>query len=376
MKNNIPSILVVDDRKLNIEVIYDILEGTEYKLLSATNGKDAIDIINKEELDLVLLDLIMPDMDGFEVCRIIKSDQKNEDLPIIFITARTDIDSISKAFAVGGIDYITKPFNHEELLIRVDNHLELQRKNDIIKQKNRSLKELNKTKDKFFSIIAHDLRNPFNNIFQMVTMMNSQYSEMSEEDLARSVELLYQSAKQGNELLENLLEWSRSQRNKMPFNPKNENLHPIVTSTINVLLSTASAKNIDLVNLVKPNDMAKVDKNMFATIIRNLISNAIKFTPHGGKVTIATLVKPDWVKITVQDTGIGISKEKINTLFDLGVNNSTRGTDNEKGTGLGLNLCKEFIDKHKGHVMVTSEENQGTKFIFTLPAINNPIELG
>ena len=201
---NRQKVLIVDDVTKNIQLVANFLKQAGYDINFAISGKTAIKHIKKARFDLILLDIMMPEMDGFEVCKKLKSEDETKDIPVIFLTAKTDIDSITQAFKAGGVDYITKPFNKAELLARVKTHLELQ-------HQKRNLKELNATKDKFFSIIAHDLKSPLNHLLGLSEILQKELESAGSDEIIKIANLINKSAKSGRLLLENLLEWSRSQ---------------------------------------------------------------------------------------------------------------------------------------------------------------------
>ncbi|MDG5800763.1 ATP-binding protein [Marinilabiliaceae bacterium ANBcel2] len=240
-----------------------------------------------------------------------------------------------------------------------------------IYEMNKSLKELNATKDKFFSIIAHDLKGSFNSMLGFSTILNENFDRYNVEKQKQFIEIIYTNIQNTYKLLENLLLWSRSQKGSLDFKPEKTNLFLVTNDTSELLNQSAENKSIELINKINENIFVDADKEMLSTILRNLISNAIKFTPRYGKILInSNLIKSDnnqhFVIISVTDTGKGISKEIQDKLFDIGTNISIPGTENEKGTGLGLILCKEFVEKHGGRIWVESELNNGTVFNFTL----------
>jgi signal transduction histidine kinase len=328
----------------------------------ASNGRQALQMVSNVKPDLILLDIMMPEMDGFEACLHFKKDPKTKDIPIIFLTAKTDTNEIVKGFKQGAVDYITKPFRGAELLARVKTHLEL-------KFSREALKELNATKDKFFSIIAHDLKDPLQFLLLSADLLYNQYDLFNETKRKDYIHRFHNSSQQLSALLENLLVWARLQSGSIETKPGKIDIGALVTESIDLLKGNAQKKDIALSSQIGPGIAAFADKNMIRTVLRNLISNAVKFTPPGGtvKVTASTSPKGDWLEISVSDTGVGINRQDITGLFRIDVKKSTRGTDNEKGTGLGLILCKEFVEKNNGSIKVTSTPGKGSCFTFTLP---------
>jgi PAS domain S-box-containing protein len=231
------------------------------------------------------------------------------------------------------------------------------------------LKDLNKTKDKFFSIIAHDMRSPFVGLMGYSEILSSEYSTLSEEEKISFIKSIDELSHNAYSLLENLLEWSRIQTGRINYNPIDLKLHEELIPTVSLLTQTAKNKNILLDCFVDDDISVKADRNMLQTIIRNLVANAIKFTRSGGKVTISSRTVNDFIELSINDTGIGIRKEDLKNLFMVDKSISTKGTANEEGSGLGLILCKEMVQMHGGNIWVESELGKGTTFLFTLKKV-------
>ena len=232
----------------------------------------------------------------------------------------------------------------------------------------RKLEEANHTKDKFFSIIAHDLKSPFNSILGFSTLLLENHKEYDEDSREEMIKLINKGSQSAFNLLENLFTWALSQSGKMQFSPKKLDLKLIVDDVINILEGSAKRKEISIVNNVRSNEYVHVDENMIRTVLRNLISNSIKFTHKKGNITVSSSNEnTDLVNVIISDTGVGMDENQINDLFRIDKNKSSEGTEKEKGTGLGLILCKEFIEKHKGSIYVESSIGEGSSFTFTIP---------
>ncbi len=361
------TILIVDDNPKNLQLAASVL-NPYYRLLLADNGEKGIKTAELKIPDLILLDIMMPGMNGFEVCKLLKQNEKTKDIPIIFLTAKTEEDDISNAFDAGGVDYIIKPFKIKEILSRVKTHIDLRRAQLALLNQNQELKELIAERDKFFSIIAHDLRGPFQGFLGLTEMFVEDFDSFDETEFKELSNSMNTVARNLFRLLENLLTWSRSKRGLVDFKPEEINIRYIVENNILLLNERADTKNIDLVVDIDDEINLTADENMLETIIRNLISNAIKFTNKGGKVTIgAKMVSEKMIEISVKDTGIGMPPIVLNSLFKIDSVVKNEGTDGEASTGLGLLLCKEFIEKHNGRIEVESEEKVGSTFRILLP---------
>ena len=240
-----------------------------------------------------------------------------------------------------------------------------------LKESEAKLKESNQTKDKFFSIIAHDLKSPFNAILGFSKILLEKHKEFDEKKREKLIKVVNNSANSAFKLLENLLTWSRSQSGGIEYSPEQLFVKILLFETMFNLQGQADKKNITVLDGVLEDELIFVDKNMISTVLRNLISNAIKFTSKGGSIILSSKKHTEngFIEISVEDTGVGISKDRIDNLFRIEKNSSTLGTENEQGTGLGLILCKEFVEKHNGKIWVESEEGKGSKFIFSIPSI-------
>jgi signal transduction histidine kinase len=227
---------------------------------------------------------------------------------------------------------------------------------------NNELKKINATKDKFLSIISHDLKSPIRSLNSLTEMIFKKFDNMKEEKKKEILQIVSKESKKLYELLENLLNWSRSQRGTIEFKPQEILVNDIINDNISLLEGVAKEKNIDLKSNLDKNIILNIDKNMISTVFRNLISNALKFTNENGKVHINYNEQKNYIILSVDDDGVGMSEESIKKLFKIESSFSTKGTKNESGTGLGLILCKDFITSHKGEIFVESKINEGTSF--------------
>jgi two-component system, sensor histidine kinase and response regulator len=371
--NENPKILIVDDNLINIRVAAKILHDQNFNISFSLTGTDAIQKANKIDFDLILLDIMMPEMDGFEVIKNLKSSIETKHIPVIFLTAKSDPDNLVKAFELGGADYVTKPFNGKELLSRVETHIRLQKARQELEFANQKLRESNDTKDKMFSIISHDLLGPLGNIKESFELIASGEVKMDYDNLIDFIKTGWAAIGNAYSLLENLLYWARNQQGRMIYHPKPIQISSIIEETIGLLLGVANNKAIHIKTNIMAPGYAFADKNAIKTVLRNLISNAIKFTKPEGFITINVNDENDTMyRISVSDNGIGMSSEKASKLFSPGKKDHPEwGTAGEKGVGLGLVICKEFIEKHKGTIWVTSQLEKGSTFNFTLPKYKN-----
>ncbi len=357
------SILIVDDGPTNLHVLGKILQLEKRKIFLASNGMEGLELAQAELPDLILLDIMMPEMDGFEVCRRLKQNPITKDIPIIFISAIHELSEKVKGFRIGGVDYITKPIQREEVIARVDVHLALKRSQE-------ELINANAAKDKLLAIIGHDLRGPLGSLMQALDMLIKFDDQLDKQKRLDMIEELHKGAKRTFNLLENTLFWARSQRGEIICHSANLNVKTIVDDNIRLLSDLAQEKAIWLYSDVQEALTVYADKNILTIVLRNLISNALKFTPDSGEVKVTAIAKNKFVEIAVVDNGVGISPENQENLFNLENHFTTFGTRNEKGSGLGLLLCKEFVEKNGGEIRMESVKKGGSAFKFTVPLMH------
>lgn len=254
-------------------------------------------------------------------------------------------------------------FVSEQIAIAIDR----KRKIENLKKLTEEYRQLNATKDKFFSIIAHDLKNPFNTLLGFSDMLSEDYYEMSDEERLEYVSFIKRTSEGTLSLLQNLLQWSRSQTGRISYNPENINIPTLIQNVIDLIGQNAELKNITVKNGLTQPMLAFTDKDMINTVVRNLFTNAIKFTPKGGEISITAYQSNSHMEVRIKDTGVGMDERTMDSLFQIDKSCSSPGTEGEKGTGLGLILCKEFIERNGGKIWVESEIGKGSTFIFTLP---------
>lgn len=385
MNKNI--ILAVDDQPNNLKVIAGVL-GDEYQLSIANNGHNALKILDKLVPDLILLDIMMPGMDGFEVCHEIKLRPQLKDIPIIFLTAKTEISDIVKAFEAGAVDYIFKPFNPLEVKARVNSQLQLFHTSRQLKELNYKLavsqqeleltnvklETLNKQKDKFFSVIAHDLKTPFNNVIALTGLISESLASKEQESLLEYVTMLRNTTDKAMDLLMNLLEWAKSQTGNLKFTPGLIQPISIIQDVLAIYQESIRAKSLIVKFDCNPDYEFFGDQPMIATVLRNLLGNAIKFSLAGGVIYLKVNRLADGsTQFSVKDFGIGISSDLLPLLFVLGANTGRPGTRGEPSSGLGLMLCKDFVERHGGSITVESAEGKGSEFSFTIPDLSESV---
>jgi two-component system, sensor histidine kinase and response regulator len=363
-----PLILIVDDIPRNLQVLGNILKNEGYETAVATSGKQALATIDKAKPDLILLDIMMPEMDGYEVCRQIKSHTDYKDIAIIFLTGKSDSDEIVKGFSLGASDYITKPFQKSELMARVKTQLEIKAYRDTIEEQNEQLNRHNANKDRLFSIISHDLRSPFQGLLGLTQILHEELDTMERDEISEYIGMIHQSSSKFYNLLENLLQWTILERGQIDFNPEPIRILNVITEIIELYSAVSRHKDIRFEIEADAGIHLYSDLNALQTILRNLVSNAIKFSNPGGTVLIKATANGQFTELGVIDAGVGMEPESAAKIFNIEHMKSRPGTQNEKGSGLGLLITKSLIERGGGAIRVESTPGKGSAFYFTQPA--------
>ncbi|MDH5764448.1 MAG: hybrid sensor histidine kinase/response regulator [Gammaproteobacteria bacterium] len=363
---NQTTILIVDDHPANLDLLECFLEGFDYRLLRAESGKDALALASENDLDLVLLDIMMPEMDGYQVCEKFKEMPQHARVPVIFLTALEDIESKVKAFSRGAVDYLTKPINVKELQARVTTHLRLA-------QQEQDLKDYDKAKNQFISMLAEDLLTPIQSLKSVLQRLNETSADLDKEALCDYISLAYSAADCINDISHNLKFWSALQNNELTNNQQNVNVKEVFDSIISDIQLETKHKAISIVNDINADEIAYVDEEFLRIIVQNVLSNAVSYSNKGGVVVVVAEDSniDGSVTITIEDNGIGISEENIQNIFQLGQQFRREGTAGEVGTGMGLILCHDLLEKCGGRMWLESELGKGTKVFINLPQQSN-----
>ena len=361
-------ILIVDDVMSNVLLLKVLLTNEKFAIATASNGRQALEQVEKENPDLVLLDVMMPDMSGFEVAQHLKSNPNTADIPIIFLTALNSTADIVKGFQVGANDFISKPFNKEELIIRVTHQISLVAAKRLILSKTEELQRTIAGRDKLYSVIAHDLRSPMGSIKMVLNMLILNLpSEKIGAEMYELLTMANQTTEDVFSLLDNLLKWTKSQIGKLNVVYQDVDLVEVTDGVIKIFSMVASLKKIRIHEMKPEKMMVNADIDMLKTVVRNLLSNAIKFSKENSEVLVKMEEVDGMAVVSVQDYGCGISEEGQKKLLHTDTHFSTFGTNNEEGSGLGLLLCKDFVVKNGGKLWFTSKEGEGSIFSFSIP---------
>ena len=360
-------ILIVDDVVSNVLLLKILLTNEKFQVCTANCGNMCIEQAKKEKPDLILLDVMMPDINGFDTAVILKKDPETQDIPIIFLTALNNPSDLVHGFQVGANDFLTKPFNKEELVMRVMHQIQLVAAKRIIVRQNDELRRTINNRDKMYSVIAHDLRSPMASIRMVLNLaVNVVSPDTVGPEIFELLDKANRESEETHDLLDNLLKWTKSQTGRLNVVYQDFDLDEVVPGVVDIFTMIAEMKKITLKYIPSEEKITvHADNDMVKTVIRNFLSNAIKFTPEGKGIEVFFKREGDFARISVRDHGVGIAADRVDTIFHKG--ETTYGTGGEEGSGLGLQLCQDFARKNGGDAYVESVEGEGSTFSFTIP---------
>lgn len=370
-------ILIADDLQDNLNIVQAVLGYKGYQVETAKNGKQVLEEVVRRLPDLILLDIQMPEMNGFEACRHLKANPDFKEIPVIFLTAKADSYDIVDGFKHGAVDYITKPFNTMELLARVQTHLELKRSRDLLAEKNKYLEimtagltKLNNEKNDFIGIAAHELKNPLTSIRGMANFLRLDFYP-SPESMQAMLENIVKSSERMFSIIHNLMNVSAIEEGSFRFDIMPVEMETAVRDLVEQYRYQADLKRIEFVLDIPSGNEVKIHGNhdTLTQVLDNLLSNAIKYSGEGTTVTIRLFKTDSYVRCEVQDEGMGISESDRNKLFGKFAQLSTRPTGNEASTGLGLYIAKKLTEAMNGTIQCLSETGKGSIFILEFPAL-------
>lgn len=368
-------ILIVDDTDANIRLLSHVLRADGFSPIVAFNGTDALELIESRKPDIVLLDIMMPDMTGYEVCRKVNQSEELKTIPIIFLSALSETSNKVEGFEAGGVDYVTKPFQKDEVLARIRTHLylsKLQKERDeriyTLRLREKELSELNTKKDNLMRMVSHDIKNPLTGIVGLANLIKEN-PDLPLKDQKHMLDVMETSGQKLLDMVEGMLDNENSINQSVNYSKTS--LRELANKVISVNNPKAILKKIELQfedEIV--DDLAFIDHAKLEVALNNLVSNALKFTLRNGKVILRISTNSDFIDFVVEDSGIGIPSELTDKLFienGTGKKESKLGTDGEIGTGLGLDVVQKYVNIHEGKIWVKSDEGVGTSFYIKIP---------
>ena len=365
MESNTPAnILIVDDTPDNLRLLVGILDQLGYEVRPAMSGAQALQAAEHAPPDLVLLDVTMPEMDGYEVCRRFKASERLTDIPVIFLTALSDIADKVKAFEVGGVDYITKPFHLEEVHARVRTHLALRRANVELARSYSKLQELEQLREDLVHMVVHDMRSPLTVMSGHLSFLQDECAKLSPE-AAADLQAALLGAQVITRMANDLLDVSRLEQGKLPLHLAEHNLGDLAEQVRTTLRGLERSRDIEL-EVAAPAVIA-CDGGIVQRVLENLLNNAIKHTPSGSAIHISVFPRNDGARVAVSDQGPGVPLEARQKIFEKFGVVAARKQDHYHSAGLGLAFCKLAVQAHGGTIGVEPVEPHGSTFWFELP---------
>jgi len=368
---NKATILMVDDVPENLELLSGMLKGRGYQVRAALSGKLALQAVRNDPPDLILLDINMPEMNGYEVCEKLKADQALKDIPVIFLSALSETLDKVKAFGLGGVDYITKPFQLEEVEARVETHLELRRQKQRLQEAYDKLSELEKLRDSLVQMIIHDLRSPLTGTFAYLKLIRDNADNTLSATHSGYVAEAMKAVMQMIQMACDVLETSSMEEGRMKLKTAECDLNRILEDAISGIKPLFGKRDIRLAPAAQP-VVVLADREIILRVIQNLLSNALKFTRDGDLILLNIDPAGDRVRVNVKDSGLGIDPVYKQKIFDKFAQGEPRAGQARYSPGLGLTFCKLAVEAHGGVIGVESEEEKGSTFWFELP-VRSPV---
>lgn len=367
MNENEKRILIVDDTQENIDVLKKTLEKKGYSISIAPSGEVALKIAPKVLPDLILLDVMMPGLNGYETCEKMKTMSGLIDIPVIFVTGKTAIEDIVNGFKVGGVDYVTKPFNHEEVLSRVNAHIELLHAKRKIKQQNEELEKLNSLKNKFLGVASHDLRGALSSIIGYLDLLLSEVLELSEKDKKSFIAQMKDNADRMLEKINNLLDVPSIEKGEINLVMQKNRLIPLIEQLIANQAHLARARKIKIEKAIEEIEPILFDSQRINQVLNCLFSNAINISKENSKILFSLKKLNDRLKIGIGDSGPGFSSEEEEKFFNGKPASISDCINSNKKTGFSLFITGKIIEAHKGQIKSETSPDGIHWVTFTLP---------
>ncbi len=354
------NVLVVDDTPANLQLLAGMLKNHGYRVRPVNNGELALRAARIEPPDLILLDITMPEMNGYEVCRQLKADPQLADIPVLFISALTDTDDKTRAFQAGGVDYVSKPFQFDEVDARVRTHLLLRRQKQALEINLARLRELEKLRDNLAHMIVHDMRSPLLALQLSMDMLHATYANTDDQEVLENAR---QSVTSLIDMVTQILDVSRMEAGQMQLQRQKTDLSIITKEVFDTVRPLAGKRQLGITLLGSTS--ASCDASVLRRVISNLVGNALKFTSTEGIIQVTIAEEGPLIRVSVKDNGPGIDPSLHKIIFEKFA--QAEGPAKKAGSGLGLTFVKMSVEAHGGQVRLDSEPGKGSTFSFTLP---------
>jgi len=365
-RKDVASILMIDDNPVNLQVLTSMLKQSGWRPRPVTSGRLGLQAARNEPPDLVLLDVNMPEMNGYEVCEALKADARLAEIPVIFVSALGETMDKVRGFAVGGVDYVTKPFQLDEVKARVAAHLELRRHRRELQSSYEKLRESERLRDSLVHMIVHDLRSPLTAISAYLEMFAQEAKQKLGTETHEDIASAMQATRNMTRMINGILDVSKMEAQMMKLDLRECDLVQVVGDSMNDLESLVGARRLAFERPAEP-AWVLADQEIVARIVQNFLANALRFTPASGEIRVGIVVEEEHVRVFVADTGPGIAPDFHHSIFDKFVQVGASASSRNRSTGLGLAFCKMAVEAHGGRIGVDSEMSKGSNFWFTLP---------
>ncbi len=370
-------ILVVDDTPANLDLLLSMLTQRGYRIRPAPSGKLALQAASDDPPGLILLDINMPGMDGYEVCERLKGDEKTADIPVIFLSAMDEVIDKVRAFEVGAVDYIGKPFHVDEVIARIETQLTLYRQRQQIEalreQERRTFEEMARLKDQYVQMVSHDLKSPLSVIVGHASLLKRR-GTLDDSDDVEAVDNILAASERMRRLIRDLLDLAKIESG-VGIELESVSANELLQACAFAFGYEAEEKDITLnITLLENDCFIQVDHDRMVQVLNNLLSNAVKYTPEGGTIWLAACIDDSDNKLyfSVRDTGYGIPPKDLPHIFDRFYRVENAEHQGEPGTGLGLSITKAIVEQHGGSIQADSPPDEGTEFLITLPLDRSP----
>jgi two-component system sensor histidine kinase/response regulator len=361
-------ILAVDDDRINLKIIGGILRHEGYELAEAASGEQALEVYAEFQPNLVLLDVMMPGIDGFTTCRTLKRTYGDKCAPVIFVTAKSEAEDVVMGFDAGGVDYLAKPFRPKEVVARIRTHLSNQQLVEQQKHLVDQLSKANAAKDRFLGMCAHDLRNPLSSIRGLAELMDENAIGVLTDEQREIIQTIHGASQSMLQLVNELLDVATIEAGHLKLAKVPTSVVEMIERSVHLASMEASKKNMKIEMVAMPSDpVVEVDRNKMRQVVDNLINNAVKYSPRGSVITVIVHANESIAGFAVRDNGPGIPESERHKLFKDYGRLSAQPTGGEKSTGLGLAICRKIVEAHDGSISVENIPGRGAEFVVSLP---------
>jgi two-component system, sensor histidine kinase and response regulator len=365
-RNDVGSILMIDDNPVNLQVLTSMLRQSGWRPRPVTSGRLGLQAARNEPPDLILLDVNMPELNGYEVCEQLKADPRLADIPVIFVSALGETTDKMRGFQAGGVDYVTKPFQIDEVRARVTAHMELRRQRLLLQSSLEKLRETERLRDTLVHMIVHDLRSPLSAISAFLELIGEEAKRRLGAEAQQDIASAMHGVRNMVRMVNGILDVSKMEAQMMKLDLRECDLVQVLGQVLDDLESLVGARHLTFDRPAAP-VLVRADREIVARIVQNFLANALRFTPGGGEIRVGIVTEAEHTRVLVADTGPGIPADFRQSIFDKFSQIDGSPQDRNRGTGLGLAFCKMAVEAHGGRIGVDSELGQGSTFWFTLP---------